>query len=493
MNILKTVILTALFLSISFSLLSQNKPCKLKSFTATESKVISDSRPWFVVYEENFEGNSLDKSIWKIVDWPGALYGNGTSMELNTIDNAVVENGVLKIITKKENVTGKTLTWESDDKIMSDGLPNLRPYEYTSSSIWTKKKFLHGKFEASIKLPKGKGLWPAFWLFGGHRWNEIDIFEFWNETKAGGKIDDDKLGRVMHTNVHYDYLDLGKSIQCPYKYLYTDFSEDFHVFTLIWEENKIEWFIDGFLIRTYYKYFDKNKNPVLNSLQEGETYYENLIYPDMSMHLVLNTAVQNKADQPDHTTLLPASMDVEWVRVYQRNDCDDVTITHASQIPNDPVLFNYIAGNNINIQCPYNLNTEQQLQISATNSINKNYNWAKANDTNLKQVINSEFCRDEKTVLEKKNKNFIDVFDIDNFSGDIYYQYKKGFFKILFKVFNKDKYTITILNDLNEIIYYNNNIQTSEIKIKLNPKKLKNAKFILSDKENLNIFIKKLP
>ena len=68
--------------------------------------------------------------------------------------------------------------------ILEDGCVNLRDYHYTSAQLWTKPVFSEGIIEAKIKMPKGKGFWPAFWMFTGQAETgsdssfEIDVFEF---------------------------------------------------------------------------------------------------------------------------------------------------------------------------------------------------------------------------------------------------------------------------------------------------------------------------
>jgi hypothetical protein len=111
--------------------------------------------------------------------YPGAL-DHTQRVEVSTLKNITVSDGACHIIAKKETLMIRAINYEPDDKILDDGRQNLREYDYTSSMIVTTKPFFHGKYEARCKLPKGNGLWPAFWLFGfqgNKRYNEIDIFD----------------------------------------------------------------------------------------------------------------------------------------------------------------------------------------------------------------------------------------------------------------------------------------------------------------------------
>ncbi len=112
------------------------------------------------MFEDNFDGNTLDLSTWEIRPWSQGALDEGSTRQYYTLDNAIVSNGRLKIVAKKETIQRRADSYELDTVILSDGLPNLRTYYYTSSNIWTTKStFSYGKFEARIKLAKGKGFW----------------------------------------------------------------------------------------------------------------------------------------------------------------------------------------------------------------------------------------------------------------------------------------------------------------------------------------------
>ncbi len=332
---------------------------------------------WKLVFEDNFDGNNLNLSTWELQAWAqGALYGNnGSNQEYNTLDNIEVSNGVLKIIAKEETVQRKAISWKPDNEILEDGLPNLRTYNYTSSNIWTKSKFSYGKFEARIKIPKGKGFWPAFWTFGGNPWNELDVFEFWNENDVFNHYDPSKLSKVHHMTAHYDFDNDGNTNKCETKYNGVDFSQDFHIFTLIWEKNKIEWYVDGQLKRTDYRYYTMLGQTTGCTINAWTQYIMNIIYPIDPMAIILNLAIQHGTDDhennksPDNSTPFPSQMEVDWVKYYKKEPCQDVIITDASQFPLDNQIFNVIVGENIVIDCNYIVQSGQQLDIVAQNSI----------------------------------------------------------------------------------------------------------------------------
>ena len=116
-------------------------------------------------YEENFDGDKLDRAVWSYETGNGNDGWGNSEVEYYKEDNAVVKDGQLHIIAKKESVGG---------------------FNYTSARIKTvnKVKFKYGIVEARISLPVVTGMWPAFWMmpndsvYGG--WphsGEIDIME----------------------------------------------------------------------------------------------------------------------------------------------------------------------------------------------------------------------------------------------------------------------------------------------------------------------------
>ena len=240
----------------------------------------------------------------------------------------------------------------------------MRYFYYTSENIQTKRKFLYGKFEARIKIPKGKGLWPAFWLYGedDNSYNELDIFEFMNEPPS-------KLSRVHHMNVHYqNKKDNTERYVCPYHYTGDDFSEDLHIFTVIWDKEKIQWLVDGEVKRTYYRYHDVlwQETCSLNAFTE---YLEERAYPVEPMALILNLAIQGGSDSPDDDSPFPCQMEIDWVRVYQRFNCSDIIITNQNQFPLLNNVFNVITGKNVSIN-NFVVDSGQHLTIIATNTVN---------------------------------------------------------------------------------------------------------------------------
>ncbi len=171
---------------------------------------------------------------------------------------------------------------------------------YTSSKIITrgKKVFKFGRIDIRAKLPKGQGIWPAFWLlpqdnvFGGWpKSGELDVMEM--------------IGKSPATT--YSTLHFGPgpgSIQLGGNNTLTSgiFNDEFHVFSLIWKQDEIEWLLDGAVYSTHTKAeFGSNDYPF------NEDFF-----------LIFNMAVGGSwPGNPDGSSYLPQWLIVDYVRVYQ--------------------------------------------------------------------------------------------------------------------------------------------------------------------------------
>ncbi|MDF1699357.1 MAG: family 16 glycosylhydrolase [Saprospiraceae bacterium] len=236
-----------------------------------------------IIWQDEFEKNTLDETKWSFQNGDGCDIGlcgwGNNELQWYQPKNAVVSDGSLKILARKEKV-GKS--------------------QYTSAKLRTKGKadWTYGRFEASIKLPKGRGLWPAFWLlptdevYGGWpRSGEIDIVEL-----IGDKMDE------IHGSMHFGKVWPNNSnVQASYHLNKGEFSDEFHTFAIEWEEGEIRWLLDDHLYST----------------QRSEDIAP-LKWPfDQNFHIVLNIAVGGTwPGNPDETTSFPQAMEVEYIRVF---------------------------------------------------------------------------------------------------------------------------------------------------------------------------------
>jgi len=246
-----------------------------------------DQEEWVLRFEDNFDGDALDTKVWHA--WRGVSRDfelNGTRQWYSP-KNCEVSGGKLNMVVKAEDHTGSFIVnWETREK-------KTASFKYSAADLFTKTSYHFGKYEIRCKIPKGKGLVPAFWLYGETEEglnNEIDVFEFWNEQTWFKKYSRRKASRIHHMTSHYHGMMSAK------KYRGVDFSKEFHVFTMIWEKDKIEWYVDGKLKR---KYKRSKKNQV---------------FPDFPMQIRLNVGVRPGYDAPDSTVSFPKSLEVDYVR-----------------------------------------------------------------------------------------------------------------------------------------------------------------------------------
>lgn len=186
---LKKIICLLVFILTVWEMFAQNCPKEGVFLTSIPDCNTGD---YYLVFEDNFDGNTLDLNKWAPMTGVPRDWNFELQKAWHQPSNLEVSNGTLKI-TAKKLASPYTGTWVTDG---STNPPTTQTsnFDYTTGEIWSNQTFFHGKYEILCRLPKGKGFWPAFWTFGGSRWNEIDIFEIYG----------DDMNRFT-CNVHYDY------------------------------------------------------------------------------------------------------------------------------------------------------------------------------------------------------------------------------------------------------------------------------------------------
>lgn len=174
------------------------------------------------------------------------------------------------------------------------------PCFYTSARLLTKGKFefTYGRVEARLKIPYGQGMWPAFWMLG----NNIDQVS-WPQC---GEIDImENIGKepfIIHGTVHGPGYSGSGGVGKPFVLKDGNFADDFHVYAVEWEPQEIRWYVDG------QQYFTVTPADV-----NGEWVFDHPFF------LILNVAVGGRwPGYPDMNTVFPQTMQVDYVRVYQK-------------------------------------------------------------------------------------------------------------------------------------------------------------------------------
>ena len=349
-----------------------------------------DNNPYVITFEDNFNNNELNLDYWIPTSGVVRDQRHESEKQWYTPNNIEVNNGVLKLKAKRENLYNQCFTiWNPDINAMET---LCQDFNYTSAQIDSKYKFSTGKFEIRCKIPKGKGFWPAFWTYG-KRSNEIDVFEFWNEKDWLDNYDNNLLSKRINTNIHYDFNNNNSADDCSHKYNGVDYSNSFHIFSAIWTKYSIEWYVDGDLIRTEYLFRDILSRPLscgLDGLREAiiSKSFPRVNHP---MQIIANLAIQcNNENDPDNTTPFPSSFEIDYIRYYKQLPMTmDLTYRFIQQIYISDDCFNVIGGRNITLKDYFKLSDNKQLKVIARNSISLENGFEVGNNCNFEAVIDN--------------------------------------------------------------------------------------------------------
>ncbi|MGI5848943.1 MAG: glycoside hydrolase family 16 protein [Christensenellales bacterium] len=214
---------------------------------------------WELIWVDEFDEPSLDMKKWINVDRKDN-YNN--ELQYYTPNNSYVKDGFLYLTAKKEDKDGK---------------------EYTSGMVETRDKllFCYGKIEARMKLPTGRGVFPAFWILSQNGDNEIDIMEMIGNQPT-----------IFYGVNHY--MNKGKMCRA-FGTTANDTPEEFHVYVLEWDEDTLKWYIDDTL------FFETNKG-----------------VPSVDMYIIFTLAIGgNWPGSPSNDTVFPCSMVIDYVKLFR--------------------------------------------------------------------------------------------------------------------------------------------------------------------------------
>jgi len=251
----------------------------------------TENAGWELAWSDEFNGpngSPPDPAKWAIETGGGGWGNNELEYYTDRPKNVYQQDGNLVITVQQEKYTG------------SDSVAR----NYTSARLKTQGKFSQtlGRFEARIKIPRGQGIWPAFWMLGADigeagwpKCGEIDIME--NIGKEPG---------MVHGTIHGPGYSADHGIGEPFSLpAGQNFADDFHVFAVEWEPEAIRFYVDGHLYAT--------RTPADRPPGTKWVY-------DHPFFLLLNVAVGGYwPGNPDASTSFPQTMLVDYVRVYRRN------------------------------------------------------------------------------------------------------------------------------------------------------------------------------
>lgn len=257
--------------------------------TEVDKHITWDSREWDLLWSDEFDGAAgtpVDDASWNHEIGGGGWGNNEREYYTARTENASLDGeGSLAIVARQENPSNFNCHYGR--------------CEYTSARLTTagKVEFTYGHVEARLRIPRGQGIWPAFWMLGSDigrvGWptcGEIDIME--------------NIGRepmTVHGTIHGPGYSGEHGIGAPLE-SDDDFADDFHVFAVDWDEDAIRWYVDGELY---------------NTLTPDDLGGNRWVY-DHDFFIILNVAVGGYwPGYPDDTSIYPQTMLVDYVRVYQ--------------------------------------------------------------------------------------------------------------------------------------------------------------------------------
>lgn len=317
-----------------------------------------NAQVWQLVWEDDFNGNSIDQSKWVHDIGTGSQYGltgwGNSEKQYYQPQNTTLVNGIAKIEVKQES-NGIVDSWGNSSY-------------YSSSKITTKGKFdfRYGKVEARIKTLDGQGFWPAFWMLPNNgSWpcdGEIDIMEQWgnpyltNQTSGAAHI-----GTCPYSSSTHFY-------ETSSSYISTgSYADNFHTYSLIWKEDTITWYVDETEL------FSLNPSSYWSiPSQSAWPFNANEWY------LMINLAITQAG--PNSNTVFPNQMEIDYVRVYQENLTNSINIDNKNKytvFPNPANDVLTIQGKNVssikifniygNIVLYKNVNDNKTVDVSILN------------------------------------------------------------------------------------------------------------------------------
>jgi hypothetical protein len=238
-----------------------------------------------LAWQDEFNGSSLSNDWTHEIGTGDNGWGN-EELQHYRAENTEVRDGYLVITAKKENFASSA---------------------YTSSRIISRgnESFKYGRIDIRAAMPSGQGLWPALWMLGDSyntvgwpRCGEIDIMEM-----VGGPAGPKRGDSYTHGTVHWwnDVTSAKADFGGSYRYPTGSLADEFHVYTIIWDQNGITWYFDDS------QFHSVDIRPA--SLSEFKEKF----------FFIFNVAVGGLwPGSPNSSTVFPQKMAVDYVRVFQK-------------------------------------------------------------------------------------------------------------------------------------------------------------------------------
>lgn len=266
--------------------------CTVSSIS--QGPATKDDPAYKLIWSDEFNNNGMpDTAKWRFESG----FARNNEAQWYQQENAVCQEGYLVITGKKENrpnpnfIEGST-NWKTNRK-------NIR---FTSASAVMKKEhaFQYGKVQVRAKIDAQPGLWPAIWTLGvSGEWpsnGEVDIMEYYKDSiLANFAFAAQKRYNAIWDVAKVSVDSLGGK----------NWADQFHVWTLLWDENQMQIFVDDLLLNTI------NLNKTINK-SDGQNPFRQPHY------ILLNLAMGGNRGGSLENTKLPSKYLIDYVRVYQK-------------------------------------------------------------------------------------------------------------------------------------------------------------------------------
>jgi len=294
------------FFAIAISLPALLSPTA-SSATTAGIKSGSSKASYKILWRDEFDGKKVARPNEKYWDYDlgGGGWGNNEN-EFYTLTNAKTDcGGVQRVVggKKKTVCTGNGSLVITANRMPYDSLEaqSCTNCTYFSARLKTQGKlgFKYGRMEARIKMPKGAGTWPAFWMLGKNistvPWptcGEIDIVEVGNDPYTSIS--------TLHGPVNFGAGGISNG-----GYVHSSqLNQNYHIFRMDWLPTQIDFYMDKKLV------YSISKSEVLN------TYKGKWVY-DKEFFLIMNLAMGGYfVGGPPDPSIRSTQMKIDYVRYY---------------------------------------------------------------------------------------------------------------------------------------------------------------------------------
>lgn len=286
---MKYTFLFALLLSLDLS--AQIKPILFQVKSDTILK-------WNYHFGDEFIGAQVDQSKWyPRYPWGGLLLDQSQWAVPEMLSQ---KNGWLHLGAKEFHQKTQVPNWMINQQQAADlglNIKNDSVYlDYLTSCIWSIDTFRYGYFECRAVVPQGKGLWPAFWLFGQNGKDEIDIMECKGERTKDVHVD-------IHLPERKDYVKNKIGIKKDWGgwvRMQSPIVNDTVIYSGVWLPNSLTYFVNGIPVSHFDGDFSTPMNVIINLAVARDDYPFN--------------------PGPDAKTKFPADYQVDYVRVWKLDE-----------------------------------------------------------------------------------------------------------------------------------------------------------------------------